>query len=181
MDTFQAERQEKRCGRCKKYKKLDKFYGDKIMKYKRRNECKICSTERERGYLEKHWPKKQISWKKYYQENRSKNLKRNKERRKQGGEKLKMREKDLRYKNRYGISYKEARSIWENQDRKCAICGIEIIYRNDNKRSSACLDHNHKTGKVRELLCNNCNNILCRSKENPFILIKCTKYLNKNN
>lgn len=42
------------------------------------------------------------------------------------------------------------------QDGKCAICGIDLPSAADK---DACLDHDHKTGFVRGVLCRNCNGI----------------------
>lgn len=43
--------------------------------------------------------------------------------------------------------------IQEEQGFKCAICEIEL------SKVVACLDHDHKTGHIRGVLCNNCNGI----------------------
>lgn len=59
------------------------------------------------------------------------------------------------------------------QEWKCLICGI--TERECKKKLS--VDHNHKTGKVRGLICNRCNLALGNTKDNPLILIKCAKYL----
>lgn len=51
---------------------------------------------------------------------------------------------------KYGITFDEYAQMEEDQDWLCAIC----------KQSSTqilCVDHDHETGKVRGLLCNNCN------------------------
>lgn len=44
---------------------------------------------------------------------------------------------------------------------------------------SGCLvvDHNHETGKVRGLLCHNCNRALGLFKDNPSVLQKTFEYL----
>ena len=81
-------------------------------------------------------------------------------------------------KNKFGITLRGYGILRRLQNNKCAICGREETGMNTNgslKRLS--IDHNHKTGKIRELLCQTCNTMLRR--DNPFILIKGAKYLKK--
>ncbi len=40
-----------------------------------------------------------------------------------------------------------------------------------------CVDHDHKTGEIRGLLCDSCNNGLGRFKDNPEILASALSYL----
>lgn len=73
---------------------------------------------------------------------------------------------------KYGLSHGDWLKIWENQDGKCAICGETFI-----EPSNACIDHNHKTGEIRGLLCRNCNLGIGLFKDNPELLIKAMEYL----
>lgn len=54
-------------------------------------------------------------------------------------------------KNKYNLSNDEYQSLFEKQECVCAICGKQDILQ---------VDHNHKTGKVRGLLCGKCNKAL---------------------
>jgi len=61
----------------------------------------------------------------------------------------KYREKELRLQRLYGISLLDLAVMVDNQKSRCAICEIET----DRLE----IDHNHKSGKVRGLLCGRCN------------------------
>ena len=67
----------------------------------------------------------------------------------------------------YGITLDEYNSKLENQGNGCAICGIKIP---GGRGTHFYVDHNHTTGKVRDLLCHNCNFILGYAKEDIDIL-----------
>jgi len=47
-----------------------------------------------------------------------------------------------------------------------------------NGKNIWCLDHDHKSGKVRGYICQYCNFILGRARDNPEVLINLAKYLN---
>ena len=88
--------------------------------------------------------------------------------------KLYNRERQLRLK--YGLTMEEYEKINKRQKGCCAICGGK------NKNGWAlAVDHDHKTGKNRELLCASCNVILGTSYDNVKILKAAIKYLQKHN
>ncbi len=67
----------------------------------------------------------------------------------------------------------------------CRICGgveHDITLPNPcNFRCTLELDHDHKTGKFRGMLCRNCNVALGKFKDSPAILEKAIEYLKENN
>lgn len=70
------------------------------------------------------------------------------------------------------ISYEEYVEMKNRQNNLCAICG--------NKCSSGkelCIDHCHKTNKVRGLLCINCNFGISKFKDNVDLLENAIAYL----
>jgi len=71
----------------------------------------------------------------------------------------------------YGISPEQYKSMLEEQGNCCAIC------KQENKRAMA-IDHDHKTGKVRGLLCDACNLSLGHIEKDGF-LEKALKYIAK--
>lgn len=82
----------------------------------------------------------------------------------------------LKYK--YGINIKEYNKMFENQKGLCAICNnSEIRLNNRGNIRKLCVDHCHKTGKIRGLLCSNCNYLLGIAKDNIQTLSNAIKYL----
>lgn len=73
----------------------------------------------------------------------------------------------------YGISPERYQEMLEAQCNRCAICEKE------NKRAMA-IDHDHKTGMVRGLLCDTCNLSLGHIEREGF-LKKALKYIAKYN
>jgi hypothetical protein len=73
----------------------------------------------------------------------------------------------------YGITHQDYENMFHEQDGKCFICGK---HQNQLKRKLH-VDHDHTTGKVRKLLCQNCNSVVGQSFENIEILEKTIQYL----
>ena len=74
-------------------------------------------------------------------------------------ERLQKRWRKARLKNKYGLTNEMCLAMWEGQGRKCHICRGPISF-SKGKGRSACIDHDHKTGAVRGLLCPTCNSSL---------------------
>lgn len=85
--------------------------------------------------------------------------------------------KDSKLKRLYGLSVKSYKLLLLRQSKRCAICNR---HENFVYRGKLDIDHCHKTGKVRGLLCSSCNNILGRCKDSIHVLKMAIKYLNKN-
>lgn len=143
------------CNKCGAEKPLSEFR--KSPKGNYRNKCKVCT------YQEKHrWNAENKTEIREYQNQYR-------------------REKPLlrlagTYRQRYGITLERYDQMFIEQNGVCAICG-EINY--DGRRLS--IDHNHKTGEVRGLLCGRCNFALGNVKEDISILYGLIRYLQKFN
>lgn len=55
------------------------------------------------------------------------------------------------------FKWKDYLKMFTEQDGKCKICGKDFYLQSEVRGKTACVDHNHSTGKVRALLCNRCN------------------------
>ena len=76
----------------------------------------------------------------------------------------------------YGLSYTDYKAMFLAQEEKCAICKKEQKLFNTN----LAVDHCHDTGKIRGLLCKQCNIGLGYFKDNPDILEAAVNYLKNN-
>ncbi len=74
---------------------------------------------------------------------------------------------------KYGLTASNWQKMFERQYGRCAICGID---HKDTDRGLF-VDHNHSTGKVRGLICINCNLVIGNSRENCAYLIHTIEYL----
>lgn len=79
-------------------------------------------------------------------------------------------------KKHYGITVPEYNEILAVQGGKCAACG-SLINTVRGKIARMSIDHDHKTGRVRGLLCNSCNLALGYAHDDLKILTGLVKYL----
>jgi len=96
-----------------------------------------------------------------------------------------LKERDMRTSKRlkkdFGITLAEYDAMFELQKGLCAICNQPqtIVDRHGNLRRFS-VDHDHKTGKVRQLLCGPCNMSIGLVKENVKVLNTMIDYIKKH-
>lgn len=78
---------------------------------------------------------------------------------------------------RFGISAHEYNEMIASQNNRCAICGEMETATRLGKVRALSVDHNHTTGKVRGLLCSDCNTGIGKLKEKRENLLAAVKYL----
>ena len=76
----------------------------------------------------------------------------------------------------YGVSIDEYHSMLLEQEHSCWICKI---HSDEHCKENLHVDHDHSTGEVRGLLCENCNLMLGHARDNKVVLENAIKYLNK--
>ena len=82
--------------------------------------------------------------------------------------------------DKYGITSQEYKHLLSLQEGKCAIClNFETALSKYGKVKRLAIDHDHKTGKVRGLLCQRCNITLAHVEKDRLISEKAIKYLEK--
>lgn len=136
---------DKFCSKCGITKDVNEFYKNKAAKDGLTFNCKECNLKATILYrkTEKGKEASRRADKKYHQSEKGKKILQ---------KYLKNSERKNRLKRTYGLTLKQYDKMVEDQDGVCAICGSV----NENGHRLA-VDHNHKTGKVRGLLCRKCN------------------------
>lgn len=70
-------------------------------------------------------------------------------------------------KSKYGLTIEEYNALLQAQGNVCAACKYPFTYIRNGKPESYHVDHDHKTDKVRGLLCGDCNRALGYLKDDP--------------
>ena len=142
----------KHCRNCLIEKTQDSFVKSKVFSSGYDTICLECSRNRVK------------TWRKDNPEKRKEQLKR---------ESLKDYNHNKHLKNTYGISRDDYLKMFEQQEGNCNICGKNQL--EFTKRLF--VDHCHSTGKIRGLLCHNCNTLLGSAKDKVDVLEKAINYL----
>ncbi|MGW1497585.1 endonuclease VII domain-containing protein [Streptomyces mirabilis] len=83
----------------------------------------------------------------------------------------------LRIKQAYGLTPEQYDAMVEEQNGVCAICGRPERAKRDGKVMRMPVDHCHKTGRVRALLCHACNRAIGLLGEDIDLMRKAIEYL----
>lgn len=145
----------KSCSHCNKTLPIEKFY--KLSRGGVRADCISCSSLRNKNYYTKNKKELTSKSKAYALENKEK-IKNDKMRRK------------------FGIAIEEKILLFAKQGNKCAICGCT----ENNVGRDWDIDHCHKTGKIRGILCSNCNRGLGLFQDSSEYLKQACTYLENN-
>jgi hypothetical protein len=157
------------CKECNK--QLSRERGQKLEnKRKRSIYGKLYRSKEEVQEREKEYRKR------YYEENKDSLRQRHKDYYNQNRDEINALQRERRLTDdsllkRFNITRQEYNKTWMQQNGVCAICKIScdgILH----------LDHSHKSGKFRGLLCSNCNKGLGFFKDNPETLVSAILYLN---
>ena len=159
----------KRCKKCGEVKPLADFYRMAGMRDGHRNDCKTCNlaakAERYRANPE---PARERT-RRWNAENKERRAQWMAAYKASGGRRAADRRYHLR---KFGLTPDDYDCMLEAQGGGCAICG-----RPPRDDISLHVDHDHKTGRVRGLLCFRCNNSLGDLDDDPELLRKAVAYL----
>jgi len=84
-------------------------------------------------------------------------------------------------KQKFGLTKEQWQTIFHEQDGLCAICcdDLNAVPEGRKDKRTACIDHDHRTGRVRGLLCARCNQGIGLLREDDRILARAIEYLEK--
>lgn len=144
----------KKCDKCYKIKNETSFYLRDKETGARRNICKVCLRVRAKKNAKLYFKKLKGNKRKYSQAVK--------------------RKRAHYFKTKYSLDYGQLESMLKKQNGACQICqkGINL--------KTCKVDHCHKRGHVRGLLCNACNLALGIFKDNVEALKRAIRYLRKN-
>lgn len=145
----------KHCGACGEWKPLGDFYADKCRADGLYPTCRRCAAEakaRSRAIHGNISPEYKRAW------------------RAANPEKIRRHNRRRQLKE-YGLTEESYAALLMQQDRRCKICACTAEGR------ALHVDHDHKTGRIRGLLCTNCNTALGLLKETPELFMRAVVYL----
>jgi hypothetical protein len=145
------------CGKCGVEKNLSDFTKRKASKDGLNPYCKLCAA----NY--------QLNWR-MAEGNKEKKKKYEDARHAANPEKR----KEKAMKANYGITLEQYNTMWKLQKESCGICGAK-----ETKGKGFHIDHDHKTGKVRGILCNQCNLGLGHFNDNVAKMLLAIEYLGR--
>ena len=87
------------------------------------------------------------------------------------------RERYYKLQQKYGISQQQWEQMLSDQHEACAICAIP--FKDGPYNGRICVDHCHKTNRVRGLLCVDCNHGLGKFKDDSARLRQAADYLDR--
>lgn len=146
---FPAENGKKFCPKCDKVKSVDDF--EYLKSWGFRKLCRECYLDSLEGYAQRQ--------RDYMNSSYDSELKR-----------------EYNFKKKYGITLDQYYDKFDQQGGTCAICGRTP---EKSKHHVLYVDHDHKTGKFRGLLCNVCNLALGKFNDDVITLLSAIEYLRK--
>jgi len=149
----------KLCSKCDEWKSLDRFGLHFVPRERWQSQCKDCNNEYSKQWYQKH-----------------KNVVQLRERRRARNRGPANRNRHL--KRLYGITLEDFNNMLEQQSKRCAICkGDDPL---DPRKNQWQVDHDHKSGKVRGILCFPCNLMLGYAKDRIETLQESVVYLGRS-
>lgn len=145
---------EKICNQCKEPKKFQEFYKQKNGKFGLSGKCKSCCSENGKRSYKNDPERFKKTTQRYFENNPGARQR-------------------TRIKYHYNLTMEEYQKLIEEHENKCAVCDKP---RSELKKELD-IDHCHTTGKIRGLLCPNCNKALGLLNDDPSVIERLLNYI----
>jgi hypothetical protein len=159
----------KRCKKCGLVKPYEDFYRDAGMRDGHRSDCKACNAAASRVRYRAD-PHAEIARVKRWQQANADRVNAY-HRARRSDPAVKRADRAAYLKRKYGVSIDEYEAMLATQGGGCGICG-----RRPSRGISLHVDHDHRTGNIRGLLCFVCNSSL-GELDDPALLRAALRYV----
>lgn len=156
---------DKLCSACHESKPIDQFH-------KNQHRCKKCQSKYHADWREKNKEKRAEYQRDWYKDNREAVQKQHQEYYQNNKDAFRKNER----KRRYGLTDEQYQEMYAKQEGKCAICRCEDM----GGKNGLHVDHDHEAGKVRALLCAQCNQGLGKFRDSVPTLQRAIAYLQEH-
>ena len=161
--------------KLKHIKQICKFSECSNIEYGKQGICKIHYQQLWRTKYPEKVALDREKIKHYRQINKEKISIKNKEWALRNKEKRKINKRNWQLKQ-YGLTPNTFNELLKSQNNKCSIC--KLVFSDTIKLH---IDHNHKTDKIRGLLCSQCNTGIGQLRESEEIFLSAIDYLRRSN
>jgi len=171
------------CTSCKKEKIKEDFHKHNKNKKGIQGRCKECDKKWHHARYLRDKEKINLQAKKYRLENKEKLDIKSKEWKIKNPDKVKKYQRITNLRREFNLEVEDYNKMYKEQNGKCFLCGEpETFYHPKHKKIlMLSVDHCHKNGKIRKLLCRKCNNGLGLLKDSPELLRKAADYIESHN
>lgn len=154
------------CPTCRRLLQVSEFHKNKRAFDGLYDRCKVCNSA-----ISNQWHRKRAEDPEYRER---KNQRARDWRAANQGEQLTRAYKGYNLRQLYGITFEHFEEMLAAQGGRCAICSERF-----RSGFTTHVDHDHATGRVRGILCDACNNGLGRFRDNPEVLQRAARYLER--
>ncbi len=147
----------KTCTKCHKIYPIEEFHGDKNAKDGKRSQCRHCVLEANRAWQAKNPEHAKETWKRAAKKRYT------------------TEERRRRLLKAYGLTEGQYATM-RDRSNGCHICGVAFDP-NGGRLHGEHIDHCHRTGKVRGLLCFRCNTAIGSFNDDPEIMKRAIAYV----
>jgi hypothetical protein len=161
------------CTGCVKTKPRSDFYPQKDMRDGYRNNCNECHAKAHQDWYEKNRDREIERVRTWQQSNPEKVNASHRRRRALDPEQHKKRNREGHLRRKYGLTQNMFGALVLAQLGKCAVCG-------ELTAPELHVDHDHRTNKVRGLLCGKCNKAIGLLNDDPKLMDAAKEYLERS-